>query len=522
MFVTRPKADASDRSPLGNFWFGPVPGAGGSIVTGDSAMRLTAVYRAVRLLQDSVSNLPFKLYKRNANGRGRTLVTDHWLHTLFAVKPNNTMDPAVFRKLGQVHLELRGNAYSRIVGDSRGRIIALLPLHPDRVTLELIGDNSWRYRHVTREGKTQYFSREEIFHRKDFTLDGIVGLNPIACAREALSTGLAAQDYGMRFFQNDATPGGWIEYPGEFKDDQSRRSFRESLNALWSGRNKGKVAVLDRGLKYHEVKVNNVDAQFIESKKFTVAEIARLFGVPPHKIGDMSASTNNNIEQQSLDYINDSLLGRVNGWKYAILSDLLGEQAEGLEVEFDLMKLMSGDSAARSRYYHEGIMDGWLTRNEAREAEGHNPLDGLAEPLRPLNMVEEDEAENTSGNTDQPAKPAPQDGEAENAEDAEERERDARRVARFDAMLEAAVNRITRKELEMVRKAHKAEASIAETYAAHVSFVSQALGVPVVDVACYCAEQAAMVEGNRKMNAEDFELITRQRLVRLATECTPS
>lgn len=522
MFLVRPKADASDRSPLGNFWFGPVPGAGGSMVTGDSALRLAAVYRAVRLLQDSVSNLPFKLYKRNANGRGRTLVTDHWLHTLFAVKPNNTMDPAVFRKLGQTHLELRGNAYSRIIGDNRGRIIALLPLHPDRVTLELMGDSNWRYRHVTREGKTQYFSREEVFHRKDFTLDGIVGLNPIACAREALSTGLAAQDYGMRFFQNDATPGGWIEYPGEFKDDQSRRSFREKMNDMWSGRNKGKIGVLDRGIKYHEVKVSNADAQFIESKKFTVAEIARLFGVPPHKIGDMSASTNNNIEQQSLDYINDSLLGRVNGWKYAIVSDLLGEQAEGLEVEFDLMKLMSGDSAARSRYYHEGILDGWLVRNEAREAEGYNPIDGLDEPLRPLNMIEEDAAEKAenaaeSGNrqpANQPASGAEDDGE--------ERERDARRIARFDAMLEAAVNRITRKELEMVRKAHKAEASIADTYAAHVSFVSQALGVPVADVAAYCAEQVAMVEGNRKMNTEDFELITRQRLVRLATECNPS
>lgn len=519
MFVTRPKADASDRSPLGNFWFGPVPGAGGSMVTGDSAMRLTAVYRAVRLLQDSVSNLPFKLYKRNANGRGRTQVTDHWLHTLFAVKPNNTMDPAVFRKLGQVHLELRGNAYSRIVGDSRGRIIALLPLHPDRVTLELMGDSNWRYRHVTREGKTQYFSREEIFHRKDFTLDGIVGLNPIGCAREALSTGLAAQDYGMRFFQNDATPGGWIEFPGEFKDDQSRRTFRESLNALWSGRNKGKVAVLDRGLKYHEVKVSNADAQFIESKKFTVAEIARLFGVPPHKIGDMSASTNNNIEQQSLDYINDSLLGRVNGWKYAITCDLLGEQAEGLEVEFDLMKLMSGDSAARSRYYHAGILDGWLTRNEAREAEGHNPLDGLDDPLRPLNMVEEDEAEKGNGDARQPTKPEPQDSEAE---DPEEPARDARRAARFESMLAAAVDRIARKEMEMVRKALRSNAAIAETYVPHALFVSQVLGLSEDDAATYCAEQAEMIEGNRNMKVEEFDLITRQRLVRLATECNPS
>lgn len=514
MFL-RPKAslDDGDRSPFGNFWFGPSPGRAGGLISNDDALRLTAVYRAVRLLADSMSTLPFKLLKPSATGKGFQSITDHWLVRLINDQPNEYMDPVTYRKLKQSHLELRGNAYDRIVADNRGQIVALLPIHPDRVTVEMLDEYNWRYRVAQRDGSTEYLSRTEVFHRKDFTLNGIVGLNPIACAREALSTGIAAQSYGQRFFENNAQPSGWIEFTGEFKTDQDRVNFREKLQQLWGGRNQGKTGVLDRGMKYHEIKVSNADAQFIESKKFSVSEIARMFGVPPHKLGDLSASTNNNIEQQTLDYINDSLMARIVGWESGMRFDLLGPEAQDYSIQLDLTALMRGDSAARRQYYQSGIQSGWLVRNEAREMEGLNPLDGLDEPLRPLNMVEESAAENAEKGGDKTTEqtlpnsppPAPPGNDAS--------------ADRLHAMTAAAVDRIVRKERGLIAKLEHGDSAAAAATAAyerHAEFVAQTLAVPLACAQAYCSAQARALAAGIK--SDELEALTRTRLAKLSTE----
>ncbi|MGZ4955299.1 MAG: phage portal protein [Methylobacter sp.] len=383
---------SEDRSPFGDFWFTPVGSTSlsGQRVTPDSAMRITAVYRCVAVLAESFAILPPVLYRQN--GRKRERVTNHWLFKLLAKRPNRYQNAYEWREMMQGHLALRGNAYNRIVANGRGEITELLPIHPDSVAIQIKTNGGYNYLITNRDGSKDTFERGEIWHLKGLAPDIYRGYNPIELARDTVGIAQAAQDYGARFFINDAKPGGWIENPGSFKDTEAKRIFRESWQKMQGGANRGKAAILDNGMKYHEIGVSNADAQFLETRKFSIEEIARLFGVPPHRIGHLDRSTNNNIEHQGLEFVTYTMTPIAERWEAAIEADLLPED-DGLEIEFDFGRLLRGDSKTRSAYYHNGILDGWLTRNEARESENRDPLDGLDEPLRPLNMIPESEAD---------------------------------------------------------------------------------------------------------------------------------
>ena len=381
-----------DRSPWGGFWFEPVGvhTTAGMRVTADGSMQLSAVFASVRIISSQFASLPFRLYRNRPDG-GKDRVTDHPLYILLAKRPNPYQNAFEWREMMAGHLALRGNAYNQIVSDSRGNITALIPLHPDRVKIMLAASGDYSYQYTDPAGNEVMYSRGEIWHLRGLSSDGIIGLSPIALARNAIGGAMAAQDYGARFFANDARPtGGWIEYPGSFKDKQARDQFRESLQEAQSGVNRGKIAVFEFGMKYHQVGVTPDDAQFLETRKFQVNDIARWFGVPPHKIGDLDRSTNNNIEQQAQEFVQECLGPMAERWEAAIEADLLFDD-DGLEAEFDFAQLLRGDSEARASFYMQGINAGWLTRNEARIAENMNPLPGLDAPLRPLNMAEEGE-----------------------------------------------------------------------------------------------------------------------------------
>ena len=399
-FFDRFRASSGDRSAWGDFWFEPVTmhASSGMRVSADNALRLAAVYASVRILAETMASLPFVLYRQRADG-GKDKVTDHWLYRLLARRPNRYQNPYEWREMLQGHLALRGNAYNRIVANSRGEITELLPIHPDRIKMELTPAGDYRYRVTDRLGEESVVPRGEIWHLRGLSSDGLMGMSPIDLARESLGMALAAQDYGARFFANDAKPtGGWIEFPGSFKDLEAKKVFRESYQTSQSGANRGKVLVLENGMKFHEVGVTNKDAQFLELRKFQITDIARLFRVPPHMIADLDRATFSNIEQQSLEFVMHTMTPWAERWEASIESELLFD-GEELEVEFDFANLMRGDAASRSTYYQSGIQNGWLTRNEARIAENLNPLDGLDEPLRPLNMVEEGAAEALPTNT---------------------------------------------------------------------------------------------------------------------------
>lgn len=505
------RADDGDRSPWGDFWFSGIPFKGSPHqLTADAAMRLTAVYACVRVLCEGVSMLPFVLYKEGADG-GKTVVKNHWLYRLFAVRPNNFQNPMEFREMMQQHCGLRGNGFARIVGNSAGIVTDLIPIHPDRVTIEMLSDTNWRFRVRNADQTETILTRGQMFHLKCMSPDGVVGMNPIAAARESIATGLSAQDYGMRYFQNDATPGGWIEYPGQFKDDNQKRIFREEWQRQQSGRNRHKTAILEFGMKYHPIEITNQDAQYLETRKFSVSEIARLFRIPPHMIGDLEKATFSNIEQQSLEFVIHTLTPWLVRWEEAIKYSFL-EPEDGLCVEFPTRSLLRGDAAARAAYYHNGILDGWMVRNEARVFEGLNPIDGLDEPLRPLNMVEESEAEaqpdaNPDDPNEQGGQQNPPDSDAPNDPN-----------GRMLALAEAAAERVARKETLMVQAALQdadPEAPIT-AYQKHAVFVASVLSVPQAAANAYCVEQLTFVADNRDCDVELFETSARRKLALLA------
>lgn len=522
MFLFTPRADDGDRSPFGGFWFNPVP-FNGMNVTADSSLQLTAVYGCVRVLSNAVMTLPFVLYEQMANG-GKKRITKHWLYRLLARRPNDYQNAAEFRSMMQGHLVLRGNAFARIFSNARGEVTDLIPIHPDRVTIELLSDTSWRYSIKNNDGSETKVARRDMFHLKGLSGDGIIGYNPVQLARYALSGAIAAQNYGTRFFQNDAAPtGGWIEHPSNFKDAEARRLWAESWQEQQGGKNKGKVAVLEYGLKYHPgVPISNGDAQFIESRKYSVSDIARLFGVPPHMVGDLEKATFSNIEQQSIDFVTHSLTPWLVCWEEAIRFNFLDPEDDTLQVEFPTISLLRGDSTARGLYINTRIMNGSMTRNEARLMEGDNPLPGLDDPLRPLNMVgngaaEEEDTEEEDG--EEPPSGAgmkgpPGKGKPKKPASAGIFSPDDRLLA----LAGAAAERIARREVEVATKAHRdggAEA-LERAYAAHASFVSAALGVAPQSAQAYCAEQLASIDLTKELGAEEFAEIARCKLERLA------
>lgn len=458
-------ASGGDRSPWGDFSFESVSArtSSGMRVSPDSALRLAAVYACVRILAETIASLPLVVYQRRPDG-GKDRVTDHWLYRLMAKRPNRFQNPFEWREMLQGHLALRGNAFNQIITNPRGEIIELMPIHPDRVKIELLPSGEYRYRISDRSGTEVILPRGEVWHLRGLSSDGLMGISPIELARENLGTALAAQGYGARFFANDAKPtGGWIEFPGSFKDSEAKKVFRESYQQAQSGSNRGKVLVLENGMKFHEVGVTNKDAQFLELRKFQITDVARLFRVPPHMIADLDRATFSNIEQQSLEFVMHTMTPWAERWEASIQSELLLE-SDDIEIEFDFANLMRGDASSRSSYYQSGIQNGWLTRNEARIAENLNPIDGLDQPLRPLNMVEEDVAEDLEIDTQAEAAESPEQKAIEPAED----ESVARLNGRFNALVQTTSERLARR---IGRSGHLAEKDIL--------LISQALAVPL-------------------------------------------
>lgn len=388
MFLTL--TPSASRAPDDDFWYAPVGArsAAGVHVSTDSAMRLAVVYACVKVLAETVGATPLHCYKRlpGQDGRpgGKQRVTDHPVARLIEREPNPWQTPMEFRELLQGHLGMRGNAYAEIVFDAAGRPDMLIPLHPDHVLVERLQGGSWRYRHRANGGAERVLVRGEVLHLRGLSSDGVVGLNPIEIEREAIGLGLAAQDYGARFFSNNASLGGWIESPNRFKDQEQADEFRRRWQSAYTGANRFRTPVLENGMKYHQIGVNNADAQFLETRRHQDVEIARMFRMPPHKVGILDKATFSNIEQQAIEFLTDTMLPWFVRWEQRLSADLLDD--DGLFFEFLVDGMLRGDQKSRYDAYGSAILDGWMTRNEARARENLNPLPGLDEPLEPLNM----------------------------------------------------------------------------------------------------------------------------------------
>ena len=334
----------------------------------ESSMRTSAVYACVKILAETVASLPLHLYKKGTNGKNE-LAEQHPLFSCLYESPNDEMTSFEFREIMMTSLLLYGNAYARIIR-KQGHVTELWFLKPQYMTVErdtITGKIKYTYSDdIT--NKTYVYKPNQIFHIKGLSIDGVKGLSPIAEAREAIGLSLATEEYGAKFFGNGARPGGVLEHPGILKDPEK---LRESWNQVYQGtRNSHKVAVLEEGMKYHSIGIAPEDAQFLETRKYQVNEICRIFRVPPHLVGDLERATFSNIEHQSIEFVQHTIRPWIVRWEQAIARSLLSVEEKTLYfARFNVDGLLRGDYKSRMEGYAVGRQNGWLSTNDIRKLE---------------------------------------------------------------------------------------------------------------------------------------------------------
>ena len=372
LFKSRDKPQ--NRTAGSNYAFFMGGTTSGKTVTERSAMQMTAVYSCVRILSEAVAGLPLHLYKYTDSG-GKAMALNHPLYHLLHDEPNPEMSSFVFRETLMTHLLLWGNAYAQIIRNGKNEIVALYPLMPNKMSVDRDENGRLYY--------TYYRGSDEAIKNKDFAVtlqpsdvlhipglgfDGLVGYSPIAMAKNAIGMAIACEEYGAKFFANGAAPGGVLEHPGTIKDPQR---VRESWQSTFGGSgNANKIAVLEEGMKYTPIGISPEQAQFLETRKFQINEIARIFRVPPHMVGDLEKSSFSNIEQQSLEFVKYTLDPWVIRWEQSIQRSLLSrDEKAAYFVKFNLEGLLRGDYQSRMNGYAIGRQNGWMCANDIRELE---------------------------------------------------------------------------------------------------------------------------------------------------------
>jgi len=346
----------------------------GKRVNERSAMQMTAVYSCVRILSESVASLPLHLYRYTKNG-GKEKAVSHPLYFLLHDEPNPEMTSYVFRETLMTHLLLWGNAYAQIIRNGKGEVIALYPLMPDRMTVDRNekGELYYEYQMSSDDAKinkesTVQLKREDVLHVPGLGFDGLVGYSPIAMAKNAIGLAIAAEEYGSKFYANGAAPSGVLEHPGTLKDPSK---VRESWTQTFGGSaNANKVAVLEEGMKYTPISIAPNEAQFLETRKFQINEIARIFRVPPHMVGDLEKSSFSNIEQQSLEYVQYTLAPWIARFEQSMVRALLSvSEKKDFFIKFNVDGLLRGDYQSRMSGYATARQNGWMSANDIRELE---------------------------------------------------------------------------------------------------------------------------------------------------------
>ena len=354
------------------FFFGG--STAGKNVTERSAMQMTAVYSCVRILAEAVAGLPLHLCRYRPDG-SKEKALDHPLYQLLHDEPNPEMSSFVFRETLMTHLLLWGNAYAQVIRNGKGEVIALYPLMPNKMSVDRDerGQLYYSYQRGTDEAirdksQTVILQPADVLHIPGLGFDGLVGYSPIAMAKNAIGMAIACEEYGAKFFANGAAPGGVLEHPGTIKDPQR---VRESWQSTFGGSgNANKIAVLEEGMKYTPIGISPEQAQFLETRKFQINEIARIFRVPPHMVGDLEKSSFSNIEQQSLEFVKYTLDPWVIRWEQSIQRTLLTPEEKKLYyVKFNVEGLLRGDYESRMNGYAIGRQNGWMSANDIRELE---------------------------------------------------------------------------------------------------------------------------------------------------------
>lgn len=348
----------------------------GKRVSEISAMQITGVYACVRVLAESIAGLPLHLFREDESGNTHK-ATEHPLFFLLHDEPNTEMTSFNFKETLMSHLLIWGNCYCQIIRNGKGEVLALYPLMPDRMKVDRDEKGQLYYEYTLRDAdplrntksSTVTLKPVDVLHIPGLGFDGLVGYSPIAMAKNAIGISIAAEEYGSKFFANGATPSGILEHPGIIKDPNK---VRDAWNSAFGGsNNSGKVAVLEEGMKYSPISIPPEQAQFLETRKFQLNEIARIFRVPPHMIGDLEKSTFSNIEQQSLEFVKYTLEPWLIRWEQALNRSLLSaDEKKKYFFKFNVDGLLRGDYQSRMNGYATARQNGWMSSNDIRRLEG--------------------------------------------------------------------------------------------------------------------------------------------------------
>lgn len=355
------------------------------IVSPNASLQVSAVWACVRVISETVASLPLFIYEDIDGEKHRA--KDHYLYPLLHDRPNPLMSAMELRETLQSHLLLRGNSYSKLIYDPSGKVTEIWPLNPDQIFEVRVQDGRKHFLYQAENGTMRWMTDDEVWHIPGLGANGLLGYSPIMLMRKTIGLAMDAENFGARFFTNDARPGMVIEHP-QTLSDQAHKNLKDSLKEEYQGvDNSHNPMILEEGMKLHEVGIPPEDAQFLETRKFQVAEIARMFRVPPHLIGDLEKATFSNIEQQSLDFVIHCIRPWLVRWEQSIWGNLLlpGDRKR-YYAEHLVDGLLRGDLKSRYEAYGVGKQWGFLSTNDIRRLENMNPVDGGDKYLVPLNM----------------------------------------------------------------------------------------------------------------------------------------
>jgi len=350
-------------------------------VTPESAMRVTAFYRGVSILAQTYASLPLDVVRWQTDG-GKKSDPTHPLWWVIVKRPNRWQTSFEWREGMAADFAIHARCYSEIISSGGAAISELIPLRPERVRPFRAPDGDIAFEYTPVSGPARIILRSEMHYMHGMTLDddGITPLSPIQKAgREALGLAMATQEHSARLFSNGTRLGGVLKFPAgkSLKDDTARARLLAGWNRAFGGAaNTGKTALLEDGLEWQQLGMTSEDAQLLETMKFSIADIARILGIPLHKLAELDRSTNNNIEHQGIEFVTDTVRPGVIRREEAMERDLLfGRSSKTHGIVFDLDGLMRGDSKARSEYWSKLRAGGIATGNDARVGEGMNRSD---------------------------------------------------------------------------------------------------------------------------------------------------
>lgn len=363
-------------------WFGT--SSSGKVVTADKVIQLAAAWACVRLISESVSTLPLKLYKRMPDG-SRGTATDHPLYPVLCRSPNSEMTPSRFMLMLVASICLRGNAFieKRMIGD---RVVSLIPLLPQNMVVKRLDNGQLEYTY-TENGNKRVIPVKTMMHIRGFGLDGMCGLMPMNTGRDVFGSAMAIEESAAKVFENGMQNSGFLSSKAALKDNQ-REALRKSISAFTGSKNAGKVMVLEADLTYQSVTMNPEDAQMLESRAFSIEEICRWFRVPPFMVGHMTKQSSwaSSVEGMNLLFLSNTLRPLLVNIEQEIVRCLLAGD-EDYFAEFSVEGLLRADSAGRSAYYTTALQNGWMNRNDVRRLENLPPIPGGDIYTVQLNLV---------------------------------------------------------------------------------------------------------------------------------------